>query len=240
MTSTTVRFGYYKAYEQFLSAPHLLIAGSTGSGKSTLEHSLLYTLTALRTPKTARLVLLDPKKVELRKWAKTRFCAAYRDEPTSILQELQKASDIMDSRYTDMQYRELTEWDGSDIYIVIDELADLMLNRTIVPQLLPILQHITALGRAAHVHLWACTQAPNRQVIPATVTIGFTHKICLRCDTAIESRQVILVPGGESLPQHGVMIVRSPGRLEKLEAVKTADHEINGRIAYWTTDHELH
>lgn len=234
MTTTTVRFGYYTAYAELLDAPHLLIAGSTGSGKSTLEHSLLYTLTALKTPKNARLILLDPKRVELRKWAKTRFCAAYRDEPTDILRELEKVSDVMESRYKDMQRRELTLWDGSDIYVVIDEFADLMLNKAIEPQLVPIVQHLVALGRAAKVHLWCCTQAPNRQVIPANITIGFTHKICLRCDTAIESRQVILVPGGESLPKHGVMILRSPDGLKKVEAVMTPAEKLNERIKFWT------
>lgn len=227
------RLGYWASYAELLDAPHILIAGSTGSGKSTLEHSMLYTLTALRTPQNARLVLLDPKRVELRKWAKTRFCAAYRDTPEDILRELSKASEIMESRYSDMQRRELTEWDGSDIYIVIDELADLMLNKAISPKFLPLLQHIAALGRAAKVHLWAATQAPSRQVIPATVTIGFTHKICLRCDTAIESRQVLSTTGGESLPPHGTMIMRSPKGLTRMCANLTPDIDIIGRINYW-------
>lgn len=235
MTATTerTRLGYWPLYAELLQAPHILIAGSTGSGKSTFEHSLLYTLTALRKPKDARLILLDPKRVELRKWSVTRFKAAYDDTPEDILRELTKVSEVMESRYADMQRRGLTLWDGSDIYIVIDELADLMLNRLIVGEFLPLLQYIAALGRAARIHLWCATQAPSRQVIPATVTIGFTHKIGLRCDTAIESRQVISCPGCESLPEHGTAIMRSPHGLTRMPATLTPERDIEQRIEYW-------
>ena len=233
-TQTTTQLAYWSLYKELIDAPHLLIAGSTGSGKSTLEHSLLYTLTALRQPRNARLILLDPKRVELSDWKDTRFCAAYDDAPENILRELTKVSEVMEDRYRDMQRRgNLKLWDGSDIYVVIDELADLMLNGAIRPRLLPLIQHITSIGRAARIHLWCATQAPSRLVIPAQVTIGFTHKIGLRCDTAIESRQVILTPGCEELPEHGTAIMRSPHGLTRLPATKTPDDMLRARIQYW-------
>lgn len=212
--TATINLTYYKQYRELIDAPHLLVAGATGSGKSVFLRGFLMTLTALRTPENAGLVLIDPKRVELTEWAKTRHKSGYACELSDALFLLDRCIDLMEYRYRELQATGAVEWEGGDIYIVIDELADLMLTDPLSVR--PRLQKILQLGRAAHIHLIAATQAPSRKVIPAELTLNFTHKLALRCDSAIESRQVINTTGAETLPLHGVGILRKPGSVDYL------------------------
>ena len=205
---------YFTQYAPLVDAPHLLVAGATGSGKSVFLRGLLMTITALRTPDDSGLVLIDPKRVELTQWARTRHCSGYASDLKPAVSLLDRCIKLMDIRYREMQRRGMVQYVGGSIYIVIDELADLMLTAPLIVR--PRLQKLLQLGRAANIHVIAATQAPSRKVIPAELTLNFTHKLALRCDTSIESRQVINTTGAELLPLHGEGILRAPGELYKM------------------------
>lgn len=226
-TANLPRREYYTNLEQLVSAPHVLIAGATGSGKSVFVNSLLYSITALKKPSTASLVLIDPKRVELCQWRDTAFCVGYADRPDTALELLSRVDATMERRYTEMQAAGQVMYNGSDIYVVIDELADLLLlypREFIVP-----LQHIAQLGRAAKIHLIACTQSPSRKTLPAAIILNMTHRIALRCDSAIESRQIIGQPGAELLPQYGFAILKAPGEIKNLQIPMTAPEKLKER-----------
>lgn len=227
------RLDYWLDLAPLAAAPHLLIAGATGAGKSTAEHSLLYTISALKNPRDTCFLLLDPKRVELAQWRKTRFCAAYADTPAGIVDLLRQANGKMDSCYSYLQRHGLTETPAGDTYIVIDELADLMVDRSVKDDCFRLLQRLAALGRAAHFHLIACTQAPSRAIIPAALTLNFTHKLALRCDSSIESRQVINTPGAELLPRYGRGILRSPDGLREMAIPMTSASDLAARREFW-------
>ena len=218
---------YYLQLEPLVSAPHVLIAGATGSGKSVLLNSLLYSITALKVPRTASLVLIDPKRVELYPWKDTAFCVGYADRAETALNLLDRVDATMEKRYTEMQAAGELMYSGSDIYVVIDELADLLLlypREFIAP-----LQHIAQLGRAARIHLIACTQSPSRKTLPAAIVLNMTHRIALRCDSAIESRQIIGQAGAELLPRHGTAILKEPGRIVTFDVPMTSPEELKAR-----------
>jgi len=90
-------------------------------------------------------------------------------------------------------------YDGKPLYVVIDELADLVSNK----KALELIIKIGRLGRAAQVHLICATQDPSRKTLPAALMQNFTTTVALRCRSAIESRQIIGIPGAEKLPKYG-------------------------------------
>ena len=126
-----------------LRQPHLLIAGATGSGKSVLINSLIYTA-LLKAPSQLELILIDPKRVELIEYANLPHTISYASEPGPIVNAITGAVDIMECRYNEMQRQRLKMYPGPDIYIVIDEYADLM--TTLKKQTLRPIQRIAQLG----------------------------------------------------------------------------------------------
>lgn len=217
---------------------HLLIGGITGSGKSVVINDYLYSLTARRTPASARFVLIDPKHVELKKWAVTPFCWMYANEPQPIIAALDAVIDEMMNRYRQMENASQEMYTGSEIWVVVDELGDMM--TTCKRDFLPRLQRIAQLGRAARVNLICGTQSPSRQTIPAALTLNFTHKLALRCCSAIESRQIVGLPGAEKLPQYGVGMMFTPGKgVHMYRIPMTEKADIAQRIAVWTSPERM-
>lgn len=193
---------------------HTLIGGCTGSGKSVLINSFIGY--AYQNFKSDRFIFIDPKRVELAKYKDTRPCFLYASENIDIINALKKGVDVMEMAYREMQARGLNESDKGHLFIVIDELADLMTQKDVRAVIFPMLQRIAQLGRAAHIHLICATQAPSRKVIPAELTLNFTMRIALRCATAIESKQVLNgLDGAEELPKYGECLINLDGRLFK-------------------------
>lgn len=217
---------------------HLLIGGITGSGKSVVINDYLYSLTARRTPANAKFVLIDPKRVELIEWADTPFCWIYANEPQPIIAALDAVIEEMMNRYAVMEERRQKMYTGSEIWVVVDELGDMM--TTCKRDFLPRLQRIAQLGRAARVNLICGTQSPSRQTIPAALTLNFTHLLALRCRSAIESRQIVGVPGAETLPQYGVGMMLTPGKgVQMYRIPMTSEAEIAQRISVWTSPERM-
>ena len=212
---------------------HLLVAGQTGSGKSVVINDYLYSLTAKRTPANAKFVLIDPKKVELDVWKYTPFCWIYADDQRSIVAALDSVINEMGKRYSVMKNARQKVYSGSEIWVIVDELGDMMTMYK--RDFLPRLQRIAQLGRAAKINLICGSQSPARKVIPAELTLNFTHKLALKCDTKIESRQVVGIAGAEELPRHGVGIMKTPAGIEQISIPMTCEEAIAERVRTWAS-----
>lgn len=220
---------YWVKCDELLTRPHLLVAGATGSGKSVLLNSMLYTLLTYQ-PHEKKIMLIDPKRVELYAYKRTPHCIGYASELPDIINLLKKACAMMDKRYQEMQRSGLKTYDGPDIYIVIDEFADLM--TTTKDAEMPV-QRLAQLGRAARVHLWIATQAPNRTVLKANIMLNLTDRIALHCNDPIESRQILGEKGAETLPEYGKAIYKTSGRVELLTVPYTPEDDLVERIRFW-------
>lgn len=185
---------------------HILIGGTNGSGKSVLINNIMYNLISKRAyfandPESVSFVLIDPKRVELYKYIELPHTIGYACENDQIIEYLKRVVVTMERRYEKMREKGITLYDGCYIVVVIDELADLM--TTCKKEVMPLLQRIAQLGRAAKIKLIAATQAPNRKVIPAELILNFTGRVALRCLSPIESRQILNLTGAELLPRYG-------------------------------------
>lgn len=212
-------------YEFLMNAPHILIGGTTGSGKSVLLNGIILELMRTYEESEARLYLIDPKSVELYPYTKTGFCERYVEDSEEVPSLLNEVIEEMESRRKEMRERGLKNYDGERVYLIIDELADLMIS----PEKNAIrvgLQKILQKGRACGIHVIAATQAPNREVIPASIVLNFTDRIALRCLSAIESRQLINVGGAESLPRYGKGLYYSPEGIKVIDIPMVEDEEI--------------
>ena len=156
---TTPSGQYYRLYMDMLKQPHLLVAGATGSGKSVVINALMYT--ALYSPCGAgegakEFILIDPKRVELIDYKHLPHTIAYASEPDQMRKALDHALQITETRYKAMQKAHSKKYTGSDLYIIIDEFADLM--TTDKRYIMPKVQRLAQIGRAAKVHIILATQ----------------------------------------------------------------------------------
>lgn len=187
--------------------PHILIAGTTGSGKSVL----LRALTAELLDGAAQFFAIDLKRVELAALRRSKRLLAYADEPERVEPMLEQVLRLMERRYADMQREGVQKHTGLATYILIDELADVMAEcgHRVEEQL----ARLARLARAANIHLVCCTQSPSRAVLKARITQNIPARVALRCCDPIESRQIVGIKGAEELPLYGSALVRLPGRM---------------------------
>lgn len=191
----------FELCERIINAPHTLICGSTGSGKSTLINSTICTFIATY-PKCRALILIDTKKVELYQYRNLPFILDYADEINDVIMVLTKINTLMRNRYETMRNKGVKRYYDGDIWLIIDELADLM-NCARANEIKQLVTPILQLGRASGIHIIAGTQAPNRRTIPAEMTSNFTMRIGLKTVSPIESRQAVGFKGCENLPLYG-------------------------------------
>lgn len=215
---------FQRLFTNILSQSHCLIAGTTGSGKSVVMEQLI----AIALCRGDVVAIIDPKMVDLNKFKKCGHCVAYADTTEDAITVLDYSIKVMETRYARMKKHGQTKSDESDYYLFIDELADLMLTGR--RDVLPKMQRLLQLGRAARVHLIAATQAPNRKVIPAELVLNFTSRLGLHCLSAIESRQIIGEKGCEELPMHGEGLYLSPGRIDRTKVFMKDDALISAII----------
>ena len=217
-------------YLDMAAQPHLLIAGATGSGKSVAINGILYTILH-HSPATVQLILIDPKKVELVQYKDLPHVLDYAADLHTIPQALRHALKIIEDRYQEMQRDRVRKYDGADVYVVIDELADIVL--TLKSSVLPLLQRIAQIGRAARVHLIAATQCPLACVIPTPIKVNFDARLALRTRSAQDSRNILGVKGCEILPRYGYGYSMVPEGMTLYEIPMIPDEDIDRICSYW-------
>lgn len=228
----------YSPFLRLADRPHLLIAGATGSGKSVALNGIIHSLLMTQSPFNCQFVLIDPKKVELMQYEKLPHTARYAAEHPDIVRALQWAVEETDRRFGIMQASGLKEYDGPHLYVVIDELADLMVS--IKKETLPPLQRLAQVGRAARVHVIACTQNVLAVTIPTVLKCNFSTILGLRTANKQQSRFLISEGGCEMLPDpkregKGYGFLRDGADLEKILIYKYPEEEIASAVHWWTS-----
>lgn len=230
-TYTTPAGKIYRLYGDMLAQPHLLIAGATGSGKSVVINGIISTA-LYSSPASVRFILIDLKRVELSEYRRIPHILTYADDIPDAIAALQSGLDIIETRYKDMQRRKLRTYDGSDVYIVIDELADLM--TTAKREVTPMIQRLCQIGRAARVHVIAATQCPISAVIPTPIKVNFDSRVALRTRSAQDSRNILGLNGCEKLPRYGMGYYLTPDEFTLYQIPMIDDAERQRLIDHWT------
>lgn len=234
-TYTTPDGAVYPLFVDMLKQPHLLVAGATGSGKSVVINGIM--ATALYHPPGAipggvEFILIDPKRVELVEYKKLPHTVIYASEPGEFLSALKNAMRITENRYKSMQRDGQKKFNGGDLYIVIDEFADLMTTQRRTVQ--PMIQRIAQIGRAAKVHIILATQTPIAKVLPTEIKCNFDSRVGLRTRSPQDSRNILNETGLEKLPRYGQAVYVTPERKEQLKVPYIQPDEINSLCRWWT------
>lgn len=209
---------------ELLEGTHTLIAGTTGSGKSVMLNTIIYNI--IRSG-CGSMYLIDLKRVELSIYRKVAI-GTYT-EPEQVVPALEFMVTMMEERYKRMQRRNLRLTDEEPIYVIIDELADLVSIKGV----LPLLVKLGRLGRAAKIHTVCATQDPSRKTLAAAYMQNVTSAIALRCRSDIESRQIIGISGAENLPQYGKGYLWDAKGIRMIDIPMTPQEDID-RFLEWT------
>ena len=237
------------------SMPHVLIAGSTGSGKSVAINAMIMSLLFRTTPAQVRLILVDPKRVELGMYEGVpHLFTPIITEPKLAANALRNAVREMERRLKLLasrsvrnidQYNKLFEgtmpslFDEQEeeplpyIVIIIDELADLMmLDRANVEESIT---RLAQMARAVGIHLVLATQRPSVDVITGLIKANVPTRISFRLATKVDSRTILDTNGAEALLGRGDMLFLPPGtsRLMRLHAPYVSEKETAAIVAFW-------
>jgi S-DNA-T family DNA segregation ATPase FtsK/SpoIIIE len=238
--------------------PHLLIAGSTGSGKSVAINSMIISILYKSTPEEAKLVLIDPKRLELGLYDRIpHLFTPIVTEPKQAANVLRRATLEMESRLRKLaehgvrnieQYNKLFEpestlelFDSNGerggplpyIVIVIDELADLMM---VEPQgVEESITRLAQMARAVGIHLILATQRPSVDVITGLIKANLPSRISFRVASKVDSRTILDSNGAEALLGRGDMLFMPPGsaRLLRLHGPLITEKEIGKVVEWW-------
>ena len=197
--------------------PHLLVAGATGQGKSVGLNVLLLSLLKKKSPDELKLVLVDPKKVELGIYSsleQSYLACPVITEPDEAQQKLESLCALMDERYSllsSVGVRNISEYNSIRIVekmpyivVVIDEYADLIM--TSGRQLEQTICRLAQKARAVGIHVVLCTQRPDTKVVTGNIKANFPTRIAFRTTTGIDSRVIIDQLGAERLNGRGDML----------------------------------
>ena len=237
--------------------PHVLIAGSTGSGKSVAINAMIMSVLFKSTPEQVRLILVDPKRVELGMYEGVpHLFTPIITEPKLAANALRNAVREMERRLKLLasrsvrnleQYNKLFETTPSlfeepsmedekplpQIVIIIDELADLMmLDRANVEESIT---RLAQMARAVGIHLVLATQRPSVDVITGLIKANVPTRMSFRLATKVDSRTILDSNGAESLLGRGDMLFLAPGtsRLQRLHAPFVTEKEITAVVDFW-------
>lgn len=224
--------------------PHLLIAGTTGSGKSVCINSILTSFLLYNTPADMRFVLVDPKRVELTGYnGIPHLLAPTVTEAERVISALQWMAREMDSRYHKFSkggVRNIHEYNVNHpqdslpyLIIVIDELADLMMlapdetERSVT--------RLAQLSRATGIHLILATQRPSTDVVTGLIKANFPARIAFAVASGVDSRVILDQPGAERLLGRGDMLFQAPDASApvRLQGVFVSESETRRLVSYW-------
>jgi S-DNA-T family DNA segregation ATPase FtsK/SpoIIIE len=217
------------------SMPHLLIAGTTGSGKSVCINTIILSLLYRHTPDRCKFILIDPKMLEL---------STYEGVPhliCPVITEAKKAASVlgwvvkeMESRYRLMTKEGVRNIDGYNskhklpmpyIVVVVDEMSDLMLVAG--KEIENYIQKLSQMARAAGIHIIMATQRPSVDVITGTIKANFPTRISFQVTSKIDSRTILGEQGAEQLLGKGDMLyMSSANRIIRIHAPFVSDNEI--------------
>jgi len=215
--------------------PHLLIAGTTGSGKSVCINTIIVSLLYRLTPDLCKFILIDPKMLEL---------SAYEGIPhllTPVITDSKKAASAlgwtvreMNSRYKLMSMDGVRNIDGYNakhklkmpyIVVVVDEMSDLMLVAG--KEIENYIQKLSQMARAAGIHIIMATQRPSVDVITGTIKANFPTRISFRVSSKIDSRTILGEQGSEQLLGNGDMLfMSSANRIVRIHGPYVSEKEI--------------
>lgn len=229
----------YPIVGDLVSMPHLLIAGTTGSGKSVCINTLILSVLYRHTPDTCKLILIDPKMLEL---------SAYQGIPhllSPVITEPKKATSALKWTVREMEtrYRKMTEEGVRNIsgfnekakkegkkvmpyiIVVVDEMADLMMVSG--KQVENYIQRLAQMARAAGIHIIMATQRPSVDVITGTIKANFPTRISFQVTSKIDSRTILGEQGAEQLLGKGDMLfMSSASRMIRIHGPFVSDSEI--------------
>ena len=217
------------------SMPHLLIAGTTGSGKSVCINTIILSLLYRHTPDRCKFILIDPKMLEL---------STYEGVPhllCPVITEAKKAASVlgwvvkeMESRYRLMTKEGVRNIDGYNtkhklpmpyIVVVVDEMSDLMLVAG--KEIENYIQKLSQMARAAGIHIIMATQRPSVDVITGTIKANFPTRISFQVTSKIDSRTILGEQGAEQLLGKGDMLyMSSANKIIRIHAPFVSDNEI--------------
>ena len=217
------------------SMPHLLIAGTTGSGKSVCINTIILSLLYRHTPEKCKFILIDPKMLEL---------STYEGIPhllCPVITEAKKAASVlgwvvkeMESRYRLMTKEGVRNIDGYNskhklpmpyIVVVVDEMSDLMLVAG--KEIENYIQKLSQMARAAGIHIIMATQRPSVDVITGTIKANFPTRISFQVTSKIDSRTILGEQGAEQLLGKGDMLfMSSANKMIRIHAPFVSDNEI--------------
>ncbi len=217
------------------SMPHLLIAGTTGSGKSVCINTIILSLLYRHAPQKCKFILIDPKMLEL---------STYEGIPhllCPVITEAKKAASVlgwvvkeMESRYRLMTKEGVRNIDGYNakhklpmpyIVVVVDEMSDLMLVAG--KEIESYIQKLSQMARAAGIHIIMATQRPSVDVITGTIKANFPTRISFQVTSKIDSRTILGEQGAEQLLGKGDMLyMSSANRMLRIHAPLVSDTEI--------------
>ena len=217
------------------SMPHLLIAGTTGSGKSVCINTIILSLLYKHTPEKCKFILIDPKMLEL---------STYEGVPhllCPVITEAKKAASVlgwvvkeMESRYRLMTKEGVRNIDSYNlkhklpmpyIVVVVDEMSDLMLVAG--KEIENYIQKLSQMARAAGIHIIMATQRPSVDVITGTIKANFPTRISFQVTSKIDSRTILGEQGAEQLLGKGDMLyMSSANRIVRIHAPFVSDNEI--------------
>lgn len=236
------------------AAPHMLIAGATGSGKSVCMNTIIISLISRFSPDELELILVDPKRVEFSAYeGLPHLVRPVITEPTLVAPALQWVVREMEKRYKTMApervrniagYNEKMEEQGRKkmpyLIIIIDELADIMLTSGVDTELC--LARIAQLSRAVGIHTIIATQRPSVNIITGMIKANFPTRIAFKVASQIDSRTIIDGRGAEVLRGQGDMLFCPPGigLQQRVQGAWVNDNEIKRIVTHCAEQREQH
>lgn len=222
--------------------PHLLIAGATGAGKSVAINSIICSLLYKATPEEVRLLMVDPKRIELSSYeAIPHLLHPVVVDPKMASRALIWAVKEMERRYNLMEesrvksftsYNETAEEKLPYIVVIIDELADLMMVSS--NEVETSLARLAQMARAAGMHLILATQRPSVDVLTGLIKANFPTRMSFKVSSKIDSRTILDTSGAEHLLGAGDMLFLPPGaaRLQRIHGAYISEHESERIVSF--------